>query len=255
MTRIDPAMVAPYAMVLSRLSGVMIVAPALSTVNIPVRVKVFFVMVCTAVLVPGLGASAVPAANAGAWPMLVGSEILVGFCIGLAFRWAAAGVSMAGEMMGMQMGLSIASTIDPTAGIPVLYTDALLSMAYVTFLLALNGHHEILRAFADSYARLPVGEVPRALSDPLLLIGQSASAFTTGLRLSACFLVPLMLVTVAMALVARAFPQANAFSLSYGVTLLLGLALLATLGPALRDAVLSGIGEGVRQSAELLFGY
>src|SRR5690606_21922800 len=87
---------------------------------------------------------------------------------------------------------------------------------------------------------------------PDLLLQQTTGVFVAGLQLAAGFLIPLMMVTFAMALVSRAFPQANVFVLSYAASLMLGLTLYATAAPAVHRVVERGIEEGTRDAIRMI---
>jgi len=254
MMRLDPETLMPYGVVLTRISGVMLAAPVFSSLNIPVRIKLFLALAMTVLLTPVLGAAARPANLERGWPIILGLELLAGLGIGLAFRWALSGMSVAGELMGMQMGLGVASTLDPMAGNNALFTDAWFSLTFVVVFLATNGHHEILRSLHASYTVLPAGQPAVALFAPEEILEQTGRVFVLGLRIAAGFMIPLMLVTFAMALISRAFPQANVFAISYTVTLLVGLLLLVSSTGTVQRAVTQGIREGVFNASRFLMG-
>lgn len=253
--KLDLSMVPVYVLVGTRLTGVLVVLPALASLQIPVKIKVFFLLAIVLLLGPVLG-SEIRLPDYSPWtlaPLLV-IEFLVGFVIGLAFRWAMAGMEIAGELAGLQMGMGVASTLDPSTGNNAMFTQAIFALLYMTVFLALEGHHMALKTLHASYTVVPVGSSLQTDGLLPLLARQSAGVLVVGLRLASCFLIPLLLVTFSMALVSRAFPRANVFILSYACSLLVGLALFASAAPGIRLAVKDGIRSGVVNAHALLTG-
>lgn len=243
-----------FAAVGTRLSGVLLAAPALSSMQIPAPVKLFVLLGLTCILAPSLGEpTGIPQDWIEMAPILF-IELIVGLAIGLAFRWTMAGVEIVGEMAGLQMGMGIASTIDPSSGNTAMFTQSIFALLYGTCFLATDGHHFVLQTFHASYGVIPIGAKINLEAIMPDLLKQTAGVLVIGLRLAAGFVIPLMLITLAMALISRAFPQANVFILSYAASLLLGLMLFATTTPALQHTVRLGIGAGVRNAHELLRG-
>ncbi|MCW8130164.1 MAG: flagellar biosynthetic protein FliR [Planctomycetota bacterium] len=250
MIDLAPETVVPYGVVVTRVSGIMAAAPAFSSVNVPMKVRVFTALALTFFLTPIVRRHAEPRSDEILTVLVM--EFCAGLAIGLAFRWTLSAMSVAGELMGLQMGLGIASTLDPMAGSNALFTDAWLALTYTVVFLSLNGHHEVIRALTASYTVLPAGQPAAALSSPETLVQQTGQIFIVGLRIAAGMMIPLMLVTLAMALVSRAFPQANVFAISYTVTLILGLVLLAGSSETIRRAVIHGISDGLRNASQLI---
>ncbi|GMV81926.1 MAG: hypothetical protein AMXMBFR7_31100 [Planctomycetota bacterium] len=235
----------PFFTVLMRLGGAFMTAPGFSNLQAPMRIRLGALLACTFLLGSALGEKAAPPADSFILSVLF-VELVIGVGIGLAFRFTMLGVEAAGELAGLQMGMGIASTIDPASGNNALFTHALFAMLYTALFLALDGHHTVLRTIFASYEIAPPGRALDLQAGPLQLIDQSAQVILIGLRLAAGFIVPLMAVTFAMALISRVFPQANVFVLSYAASLLVGLTLFATTTPAVRAIV----AEGIRGGAE-----
>lgn len=243
-----------FSAVGTRLSGVMLAAPAFSSLQIPAPVKLFVLLGLTSLLTPTLSEQAeIPQDWIAMVPILC-VEFIAGFAIGLAFRWTMAGVEIVGELAGLQMGMGIASTIDPSSGNNAMFTQSIFALLYATCFLAMDGHHLVLQTLHASYGVLPIGGKINLEAIMLDLVKQTAGVLVIGLRLAAGFVLPLMMITLAMALISRAFPQANVFILSYAASLLLGLLLFATTTPALQHSVRLGIEAGVRNAYELLQG-
>ncbi len=98
--------------VLTRVAGILAAWPLLGSRAIPVPVKAGVALMLALVLLPFARAAAPPddALLLGAG---LTAEFLVGLTIGLATRALFAGIEMAGELIGTQMGLGWSSSSIP----------------------------------------------------------------------------------------------------------------------------------------------
>ena len=104
-------------LVFVRVTAVVAVAPFYSHGAVPAQVKVALAMFLTFLLQPLMEASG-PAGDL-ALPLLVLlvlKEAGVGLLIGFAATLIFAGVRSAGELMGFELGFSLANAFDPEAG-------------------------------------------------------------------------------------------------------------------------------------------
>src|ERR1700674_3264353 len=106
------------ALVLARVLGLAWTAPALATPGLGGRFRLALAALLSAVVLPVVGpslAAAAPTEWAG-----VGRACLVEGLVGAALGWSAAlivaGARQAGEVVGLQAGLSPAALLDPDAG-------------------------------------------------------------------------------------------------------------------------------------------
>ena len=104
----------------------------------------------------------------------------------------------------------------------------------------LDGPQQIVIALATSFEAVPLGGANLAAGGPLLL-QWTGVFFAAALRLAAPFMVTLFLIDVALGVFARVVPQADLFSLSLPLKLLVGTGLLVLfipqIGPIMPDFV------------------
>ena len=234
----DPAQILGFVVILARVSGLFVSAPILGDGNIPPQLKAAFAFVLSLVFYPVLSAP-----NIGANPnivsvaLLVGREAAVGLLIGFSARLLFAGISLAGEVIGFQMGLGIANVFDPTSDTQV----PLIGQIQITFALllfvVLDGHHLLIRALVMSYRAIPVGGLD--LSQPLFdhMVRMAGGMFVVGLQIGAPLIVAMMAANFSIGLIARSVPQVNVFVVGFPFTIALGLLLLALGFPFFIEAV------------------
>ncbi len=221
-----------------RAGGLFLTAPILGHHSIPMTVRAGFAVVLAIVLIPFAAQTPVPAV-ASIWllALLAAKELLIGLIIGFFFSLLFNGVRMGGGIVGFQMGLLMANVLDPEAGSQVsVIAEFWIVIASLIFL-AIDGHHAIISAFADSYKLLPVGAVSFSGPAGEMIIRFSAYAFTMAIKISAPIVITLFLVSVALGVVARTVPQMNIFIVGMPLKIGIGFLVLAVALPLFKNIV------------------
>jgi flagellar biosynthetic protein FliR len=193
----------------------------------PTRVKVALTVLLAVALAPSV---AVPmASNDVSLTLLVSREVVIGLAIAMSVRALIAAAELAGHLSGFQIGFSYAATIDPVSGVRNTVLTSLYGLLAVLAFFAIDGHHEIIRALAISYARLPIGagHVDESMLTSVRNI--LALVFTVGARLAAPIIVVLLIVELAIGLIARSAPALSFMVIGYPLRLIVGLSVLALM--------------------------
>jgi flagellar biosynthetic protein FliR len=216
-----------FMLVLSRVAGIFAALPVFGGRRMPLRIKVITVVMITLVCFPTLSV-ALPQVPTDAFTLalLVFSEVMVGLTLAFITQIIFAAVEFSGQIIGMQMGLTISSILDPSQGTQTQIMSVIQSLFATLMFLSLNIHHIFIRAIIDSFRVIPLGGW--RLSGELInfLVIRTADIFIIGIRLAAPVMVALLLATVALGIMARAFPQMNIFMISLPLNIGLGLVVL-----------------------------
>jgi flagellar biosynthetic protein FliR len=234
-------------LVFFRMGAMMSWAPVLGHRTVPVPHRAGLALVLAVVVAPVLAPGSVrpgPAADLIGWILAVAGEILIGLAIGFVAHLAISAVQVAGELIGLEMGLSIATVFDPVRGEQDTIVARFLYMVALLLFLAVNGHHVLIRAVAHSVSRIEPGTMfDRAAAGGMVALG--GKVIQSGLALAAPLMAVLVVVNILLALLGRAVPQTNVFLL--GLPLSIGLGLLALFDelPAFMQGV-GGLVGGMR---------
>jgi flagellar biosynthesis protein FliR len=230
---LSPVMV--FGLALVRPSLLVTGMPLFGGAFAPVPVKVGLIVAITALLVPVLDLPR--ELDAGALIVLALREAAIGFAIALSIRMIVAGAELGGHLSGFQLGLSYAALVDPQSGVRNNVLAALYGSLTVFVFLLINGHHDVLRAFAESYAALPVGT--GAIGDTLgsTVIRMFGTMFVLGVRLAAPLVITLLLVELSLGVLARVAPTLNLMVTAAPIRLLVGWLVLAVTIRMLPDIV------------------
>jgi flagellar biosynthetic protein FliR len=246
---IDLSTVVRFALLLVRPGMVVMIAPMLGGTYAPTRVKVGLTVLLAAALAPSV---AVPmAANDVSLTLLVSREIVIGLAIAMSVRALIAAAELAGHLSGFQIGFSYAATVDPVSGVRNTVLTSLYGLLALMAFFAINGHHEIIRALAISYARLPIGagHIDESILTSVRQI--LALVFTVGARLAAPIIVVLLIVELAIGLIARSAPALSFMVVGYPLRLIVGLSVLAVMIATVPAVVSSVIARTISLSLDL----
>ncbi|MDD5285464.1 MAG: flagellar biosynthetic protein FliR [Desulfuromonadaceae bacterium] len=223
----SPREVIIFMMVLSRIAGIFAALPVFGGRSVPVVIKAVTVFMITLVCFPTLSVS-IPEVPPDAFTLalLALSELMVGLSLGFITQIIFASVEFSGQIIGMQMGLTISSIIDPTRGTQTQIMSVVQVLFATLMFLSLNIHHLFIRAIIDSFRVIPLGGWHLNGELVHFLVQRAADIFTIGVRLAAPVMVALLLTTVGLGIMARAFPQMNIFMISLPLNIGLGLMVL-----------------------------
>ncbi len=224
-----------FLLISLRAAGMFIASPVIGHKSIPTMVKVGLAITLAVVLIPIVSEMPLPEIDS-VW-MLGGiaiKEILVGFIIGLFFAILFDAVRMSGNIIGYQIGLLVAQVLDPEANSNVSMVGEFLYTLALLIFLAIDGHHAILSAFADSYKMIPIGIFNFSGSAGEMLIKFTAYSFTIAIKLAAPVMITLFLVTVSLGVIARTVPQMNIFIVGLPLKIGIGFLVMAAALPVFR---------------------
>ena len=104
-----------FILILLRVSAIIVTIPVISESTVPAKVKAALSIIVTLIIFPLL-VSQIPSTKHMHFIQLIFlmiGEVLIGVTIGFVARLVFAGIRMAGDIIGFQMGFSVANVIDP----------------------------------------------------------------------------------------------------------------------------------------------
>lgn len=214
--------VAAAAMVGMRVTGLLLFAPFLGNQSVPPRIKAMLALSLTALLYPAVAKTQGPIALSRL-PLIAASELLVGLVLGIAVNLVFDALQLAGHVLGVQMGFSLASLMDPQtqADTPVLAVFYQ-TMALLIFL-RMDVHYWLLRGLTNSFHYLPPGSATLRGAAAELIVRQASGIWFAGVQIAAPVLAATMIADFVLAFVGRASPQLPVMFIGLSVKTVLGL--------------------------------
>ena len=231
LSQIDVSRFLVFTLVLTRVSGLMVTAPIYGSKEIPMHIRALLAVAVAVVIMPSQWDTTIPDPGTTLnYAVIVGSELIVGLCLGLGITILFSGIQLAGQMIGQIGGLMLADVFDPSVGTSVpLFSRFLLLTSTAVFLL-IGGHRMVLAGLLDTFTSMPLaatGSVPASLDQEFLgrlvtalelLLTQS---FSLGIRAAAPVVTALLLSTLVMGLISRTLPQLNILAVGFGMNSML----------------------------------
>ncbi len=224
-----------------RILAMISVAPLLGNRTIPIRVKVALAILITIVAAPSLPPAPVMAIDSYAGFAQIAREILIGLSLGFAVRIVFAAVEMAGELVGLQMGLSFAGFVDPTSGGAANVVSRFFGIIAVLLFLAINGHLLMIYGVIESFQVIPINLDGSVLLQGRRLIGLGSELFRIAMTIAMPFVILLLIVNLAMGVMSRVAPQLNIFAVGFPVTLTVGMSSLLLILPYLANPITAAV--------------
>ena len=237
-----------------RVGAAFLAAPVFGAVAVPLNVRI---LLTAAVSI--LSMQAAPIAVPGEVFVLttilaVAAEALVGLALGFILQIAIAAPVVASEVIGVSMGLSFATAINPQTGQSTPALGQFLTVLLTLLFLAVDGHLVLVELIVRSYELLPPGGAwltPGKLMNIVLFGGY---AFLAGLLLALPVGFLLLCLNIVVGMLSRSAPALNLFAIGIPASLAMGvLALLAGM-PAMGDYMLVIVREALDAAQALVLG-
>lgn len=232
---------AVWALVLARVAGLVWIAPAWGAAALGIRLRLALAALLTALILPGVYSDVASPSTPVAWALALVVEAIVGAGLGLSAALVIAGARQAGEIVGMQAGLSAASLFDPEAGDELTPLAHLYGLVALAAFLALDGPLTLVGSLVESYRALPAGAAGFTTMDAVdWAFGRVGWALALALRAAAPAALALILAGLALGLLSRAAASLPLVGLTLTVRAAVGLVVtllgLATLAATVSTA-------------------
>lgn len=228
-------------LILVRISCFVFIAPFYGTNNIPAQAKIGLSLVVSILIFGSVDQSAVTYTGVFGYAVIGLREGITGLLMGLAANVCNSIILFAGNIIDMDIGLSMAQEFDPMTRSQVTITGNLYQYFVLLLLLATNMHHYLLRALVDSYEVIPVnaqvfdwdslaGSMVQYMTDMFVI------AFRIVLPVFAC----IMILNCILGIMAKVAPQMNMFAVGMQMKVMVGLTVLfitVTLLPGIADFI------------------
>jgi flagellar biosynthetic protein FliR len=234
-----------FALVLFRLTGLMLVAPIFGSTVIPVRVRAALTGALAVLIFPLVRGDA-PVDLSLSEAVVAGiMEGMIGLSIGLGVVLVLLGAEIAGLMVAQQGGLGLSQVYDPTSGDNSNIVSQIFRMVLVMVFLVVGGHRAMFQALLDTYRVIPLGTYSFDASIVTMLIELLSAAFILAIRMGGPTLIALFLAQMALGFLSRTMPQLNILTVGFPVRLMVALGIvgiaLSSTGTVLAASILDGL--------------
>jgi len=214
-----------------RMGAFFMVAPVIGTQLVPMRIRVIFTLVTTAIVAPHLPPMPDVALISLDMVLLTAQQILIGVGMAVIMQVLLQMFVVGGQIIAMKMGLGFASMVDPSNGVSVTVVSQFHLMMATLLFLSMNGHLAMIDVLIESFRVLPVGGGFVSSNGLWQIVSWGSWMFAMALLMALPAVVSLLIINFAVAVVTRAAPQLNIFSIGFPFMLVLGLVIVwASIG-------------------------
>lgn len=222
-----------FVLVSARVAGFFLAVPLWSTIGLPRSIRGAAAVLLSVVLIPGVIPVAPLPDDMVVMAVILAGETLLGLAIGLTGAMFMHGITVAGEVASLQMGLSLGQAIGAVPEGSTVGVGQLKGYFASLIYLSLHGHLTLYQALAASFAAVPPGKAVLGVQGGRMVVELAGTIFSAGIRAAAPIMVALLLANIALAILGKAVPQLNVMMLAFPVTISIGLIALGAAMPFL----------------------
>lgn len=221
-----------YFWPLLRVMALLATAPLFSEAAVSSRIKVGLGLLITFLIAPLLDIPRIPLFSTEAIWLAI-QQVLTGTLLGLTMQFAFAAVRTAGEIIGLQMGLSFATFFDPASHLNMPVLARLLNLLAMLLFLSFNGHLWLISLLVDSFHSLPMSTAPLNSNVFMSLTHAASLIFLNGLMLALPLITLLLILNITLGILNRMSPQLSIFVVGFPLTLSVGILVMIIMMPLL----------------------
>ncbi len=222
MSQITVEQIETFVIILLRVSSIVATMPVLGNRTVPARVKGGLSLMIAFLLFPFVELH-ISSPDILTLVSKMAGEIMIGITIGLAGRLIFAGVQLAGQLAGFQMGFAIVNVFDPISSAQVSIIAQFQYLLAMLIFLAIDAHHVFLYAIAESYRIVPAFDFHFSGGLMQSIVDLSKNMFVVAIKIGAPVIAMLLMISIGFGLIARTVPQINILIVGFPVKIAVGL--------------------------------
>lgn len=209
--------------IMIRVGALIFLMPVMASQGVPTQVKALSTVMISLLLssVVKVSPAVLPTTMVG-YLVFVVSEIGIGAILAFFARFVFAAMEMAGQMVGIQMGMGMAGVMDPQFGTQVSLVGQFWNILAILLFLSVNGHHMFFRTLAESFVWVTPGTLHLSNATYEGVIQGLGQMFVLSVKIMAPVSAVLLFTNVALGILAKTVPQINLLIVSMPISIGLG---------------------------------
>jgi flagellar biosynthetic protein FliR len=216
--------------ILMRMSGFILANPIFGRSGVPRMFQAGFILLLSWMVYSTYGGGTITVPNT---VLELGLHLVMELTLGILFsvvmRFFFYIPDQAGQLIDMQMGLTMARTYDPATQTQTTTTANMLNILATMLFLAAGGHLTLLRIMLTSGEIVPFGQVALGREAAERAVELFAECTILAVKLSLPILGAELMGQIGMGVLMKAIPQINVFSINIELKMIIGLVMLLFL--------------------------
>lgn len=210
--------------ILVRVGPLLFFMPVFGSRSVPNQIKILMSLFTALVLTPNIPIpiNELPTSTLGF--LLFGiREIIFAAILAFFARLIFAAIQMAGQIVGIQMGMGMAGVMDPQFGAQVSLIGQFWTMIGFLIFLAVNGHHIFFATLVESYSWVAPGTLHLHQATMTALMMAMSHMFVLAVKIMAPAGAAVFFSHVAMGIIAKTVPQIPILIVGMPMNIMIGL--------------------------------
>lgn len=231
---VSPEWSAQFLLVLARVSAGIVAMPIFGARGVPPQTKIGISLLLSLIVMPlsALPHGAVPT-QLLPFVAAVGSEAIIGLCIGMLITLVVQALQMGASLVGVQIGFGMGELLDPLTGTQTETLSQFYGLLVTLVFFAVNGHHMAVVGLVRTFEVVPAGAADISLLAGDRFIPFVSALFELAVRVALPVVGALLLTDLGLGLVARTIPQLNILVEGFPVKVTLGIVVMTASLPLL----------------------
>ncbi|MCR5585812.1 MAG: flagellar biosynthetic protein FliR [Lachnospiraceae bacterium] len=218
-----------FLAIFARITGFVYTAPFFSLRNVPQRAKILLSVAFSVIVFMTTGVDSLEYSGVIAYAGIILKDAVCGMILGLFATLANYILSMAGQMLDMEIGFSNIQEFDPTSNLNITISSTFFSYAVTLMLIVTDMHLFILKAVIDSFEVVPVGGVAISGSIYESFVHFILDYMIIAFRITLPVFAAILIVNTLLAILAKVAPQMNMFVVGFQLKIFVGLTVLIVM--------------------------
>ena len=238
---------------MTRLGAALLAAPFFGATSVPMAVRISITGALAIFVSIWMPAIATPPALLSLDGVLtIAGEVIVGLALGFVLQLAFAAPTVAAELIGGGMGMSMAVSQDAMGGGTTTSFGQYFMIVLTLIFLATGAHLHWIALVTESYRAFPPGQtwIGPERFETIFMFG--GTLFETALRIALPVTLILLLVQIVTGILSRSAPSLNLFALGLPAGVLAGMAALIISAPLIYDQFTGLVGDALGQTESVI---
>lgn len=222
----------------ARITGMIIFNPILGRKSVPNVIQFGFAMAVSLFAINYMDDINVMNFTTIEYILMLLQGFAIGFVIGFITQMFLSVFQITGQLVDMQIGLSMASMYDPSTNVNVTVTGNLLTAMYAMLFFVSNTHLALINVMVQSFQIAPVGTSVISSQVGVFIIELMTSIFLYAIQLAIPLIITELIVEFAVGILMRLVPNINVFVVNLQVKIIVGLIVIITIIPSIGDYML-----------------
>lgn len=216
-----------YLLIVVRLTTFIYISPFFGTNNVPHIVKIGLGLILSYVLYGVIDRPVVVFETETEYAIIVAKEAICGLLIGLGAQLCTTVTSLAGFIVDMETGMSMAQVFDINTRQQTSITGGIYQAALSLMLIASGMYQYLIRALAESFTLIPLGYV-HLNADKLLdsFVSFMSEYMSIAFRIALPIFCCILMLNAVLGILAKVAPQMNMFAVGIQLKVLSGLSIM-----------------------------